>query len=973
MNQRRTSTSTKNGHCLTGFEVDRSKQRFVAPASPIRNQKLSFWRSVLALLAARSAACLLAVCPGPSAQAQGLNRVTLESGWQMQEAGKVAEMRGETISQPGYAPKAIGRLPRHHLLGGETISQPGYIPQDWYPATVPGTILTTLVNNKVYPEPLWGENNRPNLIPEALCRASYWYRIQFTAPARNAGDRTWLNFHGINYMAEVFVNGHKAGDIKGAFARGVFDVTSLVKPGETAAVAVHIFPPLHPGNPQEQTVQLGLGPNGGELTRDGPTFVASVGWDWIPAIRDRNMGIWQKVTLTSSGPVVLQDPMVTSDLPLPRTDSADLNFETTLKNLTDVPQTGIMRGSFGDASFQAPVSLAPGESKLVKLKPQDTPELRVLNPRLWWPNGFGDPSLYRMHLSFDIGGRISDVNDFDFGIRKIQYDVPDSQFLTISVNGVPVFCRGGDWGYDEALKRIPRERLETQIRFQKEANYVMLRNWVGQSTSDDFYELCDRYGLMIWDEFFEANRLDGPAPTDVGLYLANVREKVLRYRNHPSIAIWCGRNESDPAPPPLAAGISNIMKELEPARMYHANSDQGRGVRSGGPYGWRPPEEFYVYPTAGRAAEEFKTEIGSMSIPTRECILAWMPEKDTETYPNDDWAEHDMATGNNRGDTYVDAIGKRYGNISGANFTLARFVHEAQMANYEAYRAMYEGREARLFTGSTAVLTWMSNPAQFSTTQQLYSYDLEPFASFFAVRKACEQVHVMMNQKTFDLMVINETPDPLDSLKARVRVINMDGSTVYDRTTMASAKPSCATSLGAIEFPSGLSAVHFVKIELRDAQGKIVSDNFYWRSQNAADLTPLNDLPPAPIEGSISRHDAGGKCLLDVALSNPSKVVALMTHIQLRKKTSNERVLPVFYDDNYVSLLPGESRTIKVEAASKDLGGDDPLLVVDGWNPVVKSATFICGASIAPNTPALVIGAAAVKSRTQLGVLETSP
>jgi beta-mannosidase len=900
----------------------------------VRIQESMHWRSVLAFLAAPLAAGLLAGGIVSPAQAASLDEVTLTSGWLMQDTAKVAATNGEAVSQPGYAP------------------------DNWYPATVPGTVLTTLVNNKVYPEPLWGENNRPDKIPESLCRASYWYRVQFTVPAANAGKRTWLNFYGINYMAEVFVNGKKAGDIKGAFARGQFDVTPFVKPGETAAVAVRILPPPHPGNPQEQTVQLGLGPNGGDLTQDGPTFVCSVGWDWIPAIRDRNMGIWQKVTLTSSGPVVLENPLVTSDLPLPRTDSADLNFEVTVKNVTDTPQTGLLHGAFGDASFQEPVSLAPGESKLIKLTPQTTPQLHVLNPRLWWPNGFGDPNLYTMRLTFDAAaGGISDATEFNFGIRKIQYEVPDSQFLTLSVNGVRVFCKGGCWGMDEAMKRSPRERLEAQIRFQKEANYVMIRNWVGQSTSDDFYDLCDHYGLMVWDEFFEANRGDGPSATDVPLYLANVREKVLRYRNHPCIAVWCGRNESDPAPPALAAGIVNIMKELEPARMYHANSDDGPGVHSNGPYYWRPPEAYYTYPTSGRSAEVFKTELGSSSIPTRESILAWMPTNDTENFPNDDWAEHDLARGADNGNTYVNTIGARYGDISGKNFSLAKFVHEAQMADYEAYRAMYEGREAQLFTGSTAVLTWMSNPAQPSTTWQLYSYDLEPFASFFATRKACEPVHIIMNQSNFHLMLINHTAKTLDGLKARCRVLNMDGSVVSDTSTPASAKPSSVTDLGAIAFPPGLSAVHFVKTELLDAQGKLISDNFYWRGNNANDLTALASLPPANIEGNIVRHDAGGMFFLDVTLTNTSKVVALMTHIQLRKEISNQRVLPVFYDDNYISLLPGESRTIKVEAALNDLGVDIPAVAVDGWNPVAKSRTFPGMMAILPNADALVIGA----------------
>jgi beta-mannosidase len=845
---------------------------------------------------------------------RGPAEVTLSSGWQLESAAKVRDP-------------------------GEAISQVTYAPAGWQRATVPGTVLTSLVNDGVYPEPLYGENNRPDKIPESLCRTSYWYRTQFAVPGGFAGRRVWLNFEGINYMADVWVNGRKAGNIKGAFVRGIFDITSLVKPGETAAVAVLILPPLTPGDPQEQTVALGLGPNGGALTADGPTFVCSIGWDWIPAIRDRNMGLWQKVTLSATGPVVVRDPLITSDLPLPRTDSADLTIQITLQNVSDAPQTGVLRGQFGSTRFTVPVTLQPRASKPVKLTPQDTPQLHLRNPRLWWPNGFGEPNLYTLQLSVDINGAASDTRDVTFGIRKITYSVPDSEYLTLLVNGVPVFCKGGDWGMDEAMKRIPRERLENQIRLQQEANYTMIRNWVGQSTSEDFYDLCDRHGIMVWDEFFQANRSDGPNPNDVDLYLANVREKVLRYRNHPSIVLWCGRNESDPAPPALAEGIKKIIDELEPERAYHANSSEGRGVRSGGPYSWRAPAAFYTYATNGPRAEVFKTEIGCVSIPTLEAIRAMMPAKDAETFPNDDWAEHDLARGANRGNAYVDTLSARYGGANSA-FSLPAFVRKAQLANYEAYRALYEGRLARMFNGSTAVLTWMSNPAQPSTTWQIYSYDLEPCASFFAVRKACEPVHVQMNQNDFHLVVINNTPRPLEDLQARVRVCNLDGVGKCDRTTPITAKPTAATDAGPIGFPQDLSPVHFVKVELRDARGRLISDNFYWRGLNENDLSALDTLPAAPLDAKITRHDAGGKCLLEVTLSNPSKVVALMAHLQLRRQHSNKRVLPVFYSDNYVSLLPGESRTITVEAAARDLGNDQPLVVLDGWNVTTKSRSF---------------------------------
>ena len=240
-----------------------------------------------------------------------------------------------------------------------------------------------------------------------------------------------------------------------------------------------------------------------------------------------------------------------------------------------------------------------------------------------------------------------------FGVRKITYSLPGSDNLALSVNGVPVMAKGGDWGMDEAMKRIPRKRLDAQVRMHQLANYTMIRNWVGQSTSEDLYDLCDQYGILLWDEFFEPHPADGPIPQDVELYLANVRDKILRFRNHPCIALWCARNEGDP-PPAIGQGIQKLINELDPGRLYQPSSTSGRGVNSGGPYHWRTPREFYTF------GEAFKTEIGSMSVPTLEAIHAMMPAKDWEVI-NDDWAEHDFCAGAQQGDRYPEIIASRYG------------------------------------------------------------------------------------------------------------------------------------------------------------------------------------------------------------------------------------------------------------------------------------------------------------------------
>jgi beta-mannosidase len=901
--------------------------------------------------------------------------LTLSSGWSLQDIAKVPD-------------------------AAAVVSKPGFAANGWYKATVPGTVLTSLVDDGIYPDPMYGENNRPDVIPDSLCRASYWYRTEFTVPAREAGEHTWLNLDGINYIAEIWVNGNDVGSVKGAFSRGTFDITNFVQPGQPAALAIQITPPPDPGVPHEHTQAAGTGRNGGILTQDGATFLCTLGWDWIPPIRDRDIGIWQKVWISQSGPVVIENPLVTTDLPLPKIDSADVSVAATVRNITDQPQTGTLIGTIGDVKFQSDVQLAPGESKLVNFSPSATPQLHFANPKLWWPNTYGPQNLYSLNLRFDVkaAGAIapasstSDLQDISFGIRKITYSVPESQNLTISVNGVPIICKGGAWGMDEAMKRIPRERLEAQVRLHALANYTMIRNWVGQSTSEDFYDMCDKYGILLWDEFFQPNPSDGPNVIDSAMYLANVREKVLRFRNHPSIAVWCARNEGNP-PAEIDAALRKIMAELEPARAYQANSNDGRGVKSGGPYQWRAPAAFYTYP----ATEVFKTELGSVSIPTLQSVQAMMPEKDWNTF-NDDWAEHDLLKGAQNGTGprgYTGQIADRYG----ATTDLAGFVREAQLANYEAYRAMYEGRFAKLFAPVTGVLTWMSNPAQNSMVWQIYSHDLEPNASLFAAKKACEPIHIQVNQSDWHVMVINATAAALDGMRARIRVFDMDATQVLDETLAASAPASKATDLGAIEWPAALSKVHFIKVELRDKDDHLVSDNFYWRtiavlpplpaappaganpaSGNGAggnpaganpvganpaganrgatlpttqpattppagnpgrgrgpalpreDFTDLQNLPDANVTLAFTRHDSDGRCLIDATITNAGTSVALLTHLQLRKAASNQRVLPVYYSDNYISLLPGESRTINIDAAAADLGDEKPAIALDGWN-----------------------------------------
>jgi hypothetical protein len=325
-----------------------------------------------------------------------------------------------------------------------------------------------------------------------------------------------------------------------------------------------------------------------------------------------------------------------------------------------------------------------------------------------------------------------------------------------------------------------------------------------------------------------------------------------------------------------------------------------------------------------------------VSVPTLESIQGMMPEKDWETI-NDDWAEHDFAKGASGGDSYPAMITERYGKVA----NLADFVRKSQLANYEAFRAMYEGRNAKLFHPTTGIITWMSNPAQPSFVWQLYHHDLEPNSALFAVKKAAELVHIQLNESNGEVEVINNLAAPLEGGRAHLSVYNLDGSIAYQHDFDVSAAASAATSLGAVVWPADLSAVHFVKLELRDSAGKLASENFYWRAlpEHQDDLTALGKLPTVTLDAKVVRREVGGNSFFDVTLRNPGTQIALMAHVQLRRKGSGERVLPVYYSDNYISLVPNESKTITIEAATSDLRGEVALVLVDGWNVGVTASS----------------------------------
>jgi len=454
----------------------------------------------------------------PTLRPVGSGRWKIASNWKLEVAPDV-HASGHDLSQPRQ----------------ESASE------KWLAATVPGTVLTTMVNRGIYPDPDFGLNNLA--IPESLNKQDYWYRVQFPTPEDTKGRRTSLTFNGINYAAEVWLNGSRVGDIKGAFIRGTFDVTSLLTGRGTNVLAVHVSPPPHPGIPQEQSIKGGPGENGGTMCLDGPTFVASEGWDWIPAIRDRNTGIWQDVLLSVSGDLGIGDPQVITHLPLPDITSADVEINVPMTNAAATPITATLVAEFEGVEVKKEISVEPGAHS-VKLRSADYPQLHLDHPRLWWPNGYGKPELYHLKLTLASSKGESDRREITFGIREVTYElslfdhegtirrvevspteahsiglnavdvshagmrqtpdgwastitaaaentpavkpVPNDAGLTdliIKVNGVRIAARGGNWGMDDSRKRVSREHLEPYFRLHRDANLNIIRNWVGQDTA----------------------------------------------------------------------------------------------------------------------------------------------------------------------------------------------------------------------------------------------------------------------------------------------------------------------------------------------------------------------------------------------------------------------------------------------------------------------------------------------------------
>jgi len=933
-------------------------------------------------------------------------------------------------------------------VGGDAtkISSPTYDVSDWIPAVVPGTIFGSYVEARLEKDPNFGDNAYK--VDKSKYDRNFWYRAEFKTPDIKDGEILWLNFEGINRKGEIFLNGNRLGLLDGFMNRGKFNITNILnKNGKNVLVIlVHWV-----GVPV---------PN-----HASPTYISSASWDWMPYVPGLLSGITDDVFLTTSREVSIVDPWIRTKLP--GNDKAALQLQVELSNNTSEDQTGILKGIIqpGNIEFTKEIKIEAGKQKPFSFDPNQIKEFEINNPALWWPNGYGEPNLYTCDLTYTVNGKISDSKKITFGIREYAYEYVDEVFR-IKVNGKPIYVKGGNWGMSEYMLRCRGEEYDLKIRLHKEMNMNMIRNWIGSVTDEEFYDACDKYGIMVWDDFWLNSHKN--LPDDVQAFNNNAIEKIKRLRNHACIAVWCGENEGYPLPPLNDWLAGNVQYFDGGDRRYHANSNSD-GLSGSGPWAnFHPNWYFSKYPMAygykGRPGWGFRTEIGTGVFTTFESFKKFIP-KDSWWPRNEMWDLHFFGpkAANASPDKYFNTVGENYGTPKG----IEDFCRKSQLLNIEVNKAMFEGWQDHIWNDAAGIMTWMSQSAYPSFVWQTYDYYYDLTGAYWGVKKALEHIHIQWSYADNSVKVINTTLNDLKGLNAKATVYNLDGKEMkkYAQHQIMDVKANGATHFFHMNFTTDnlaykkkgvassvsgdagdandaadgsdgsrwaskstdnewiyvdlgepeeianitlkweaahakhyklqvsddainwkdiyeknnskggnenikirpvtaryikmlgleratdwgyslyelevygknkatpdLSPVHFIRLELTDNNGNLLSDNFYWRSNVLGDYKALNKLQKAKLRVNSKLETKGNKKIIKASVKNTGSSVAFAVHVQPYRTSDGERILPVIMNDNYFTLIQGESKDVEIEFDANLLPDENYKLVITPYN-----------------------------------------
>ena len=877
--------------------------------SPFRAFRIAVWLS------------LVSVLPGSRVSAQAPDgREDLHGTWRLESSCKM-EAKGEQISLTGFDDAR------------------------WHPAEVPGTVVGALVTDKSLPDPDYGLNLRQmagfsegripfadrDMPADSPYRCSFWFRSEFPTPERMNRSAAWLHFLGINYRANVWLNGKKIGDraeVAGAFRTFEFRVNDLLKKDGQNALAVEVFAP--------EKYDLGL------------TWV-----DWNPTPPDKDMGIWREVFLSESGDVTLRKPYVMSKLGADY-KSAELTASAVLTNTTDHPVKTVFHVELAGAELTQPVELAAKESRTVRQ------QMKLAQPRLWWPYQMGEPYLYTAKFQVGAAGSESDSSTVQFGVREVTTELTPSGGRLFKVNGKNVLIRGAAWAPD-MLFRWSSKRLDTDLAYVKDMGLNTIR-LEGKTDREEFFDKTDRLGILVmpgWCCCDAWERWSHWTPETKSIAAASLTDQIARLRNHPSVFVWLYGSDNPP-PPEIETLYLGILKDLEwPNPSVSSASEQSTkvtgksGVKMTGPYEYVPPV-YWLADTKAGGAYGYNTETSpGPAIPPKESLEKFIPKE--HLWPIDEyWNFHAGLERFANINVIVEAINRRYGPPT----SLDDFLRKAQATDYDNQRAMFEAYGRKKYV-STGVIQWMLNNAWPSLIWHLYDYYLVPAGGYFGTKKATEILHVQYDYNDNSVAVVNGTYEPIKGLKAIAKLINMDGKEVQSHDGNLDIDADAAAKAFDLPAPANLSTTYFLKLYLYDASGKLLSDNFYWLStkldtldwskrkdtvytpqKDFADLTLLNSLPPVKLDLATEVHHAGGKGVLTVKVKNPSASVAFQVHFRVTKGKDGDDLVPIFWEDNYFSLLPGEEKTVSAAADPADAEGTSPILELDGYNIVPATVTL---------------------------------
>jgi exo-1,4-beta-D-glucosaminidase len=826
---------------------------------------------------------------------------------------------------------------------GAAISTAAFHPEGWYSASVPATVVAVQVAAGEIKNPYEAMNLRK--IPgetypighvfarlpmpaDSPYHCGWWYRKEFAVPAADKGKTLWLHFGGINYRANIWLNGKKIANdsqVAGAYRTYDFDVTGFVEPGKPNVLAVETFAPT----------EKDLGIN----------------WvDWNPCPPDKDMGLWGAVSLVSSGPVSLRSPMAVTHFKDATLKEADLTVYAELHNATDRTIHGYVTGTVANVNIEQPVDLTPHQDQTVVFTPERFSQLRIHDPNVWWPYQMGSPNLENLTLRFVEGGSVSDEQSVRFGIREMTSELTDKGYRLFRVNGKPILIRGAGWSQDMLLRQDPT-KLRDQFRLVRDMHLNTIR-LEGKLEADDFFQLADEQGVLVmlgWCCCDQWEHWKDWTPENYSVAAESLRSQMLRVRHHASLLVWLNGSDN---PPPAFVESAYLRIEAEThwpnptlsSASQTPTSVSGKsGVKMSGPYDYVAPSYWYVDHENG-GAYGFNTETSpGPAVPNIASLKKFIPQNEMWP-PTQTWDYHNGGGGFKTLTVFNSAMNATYGTAHSAE----EYVRLAQTMSYDSERAMFEAYGRDKYT-STGVIQWMLNNAWPSMIWHLYDYYLDADGGYFGTKKACEPLHIQYSYDDHSIVVVNSTYQPVEKLSASVYVYDLNLKELFSKEEPFDAAADSSSRVIPIAdsvFHSG-SKVYFVAMSLKNGAGEIVSRNFYWVPSTLTtfdwkktdythtpalqqeDMTSLLNLPKAEIHASMRTGSSQEGKTVQIQLRNASTALAFQIVAAARMATG-DLIAPVLWSDNYIELMPGESRTLTA-VLPKDAPADAKILL-SGWN-----------------------------------------